>query len=170
MHITLRYRQQAIGVEIRADGDAYRVVTDAGEHRVEASYLDESTLLLRLDGRCYRVAVGRNGRECFVAVAGETYAFVPEIGLSGPHSVATVVAPEITAPMPGKVLQVLAHVGDHVTAGDGLLILEAMKMENRLVADAAGTVAELRVAAGEMVEGGQVLLVLRYDEDAAAPA
>jgi biotin carboxyl carrier protein len=170
MHIVLRHRQQQLGVEIHAEGDTYRVVADDGEHRVDARYLDESTLLLVLDGRRYRVALARNSRECFVAAAGETYTFLPEIGVPATHSVANIVVPEITAPMPGKVLQVLTHVGDHVTAGDGLLILEAMKMENRLVAEAAGTVAEVRVGAGDMVEGGQVLLVLQYGEDAPARA
>jgi len=170
MHIVLRYRQQQLGVEIRAEGDTYRVVTDDGEHCVDACYLDEATLLLVLDGHRYRVALGRSGRECFVAVAGETYAFVPEIGVPATHNVAGVAVPEITAPMPGKVLQVLVREGEHVTPGDGLLILEAMKMENRLVAEAAGTVAEVRVGAGDMVEGGQVLLVLQYGEEAPARA
>jgi len=65
--------------------------------------------------------------------------------------------------MPGKVLEVLVQPGDRVEIGDGLLILEAMKMENRLIAEAAATVAEVKVAAGDMVEGGRVLVVLTYD-------
>ena len=55
--------------------------------------------------------------------------------------------------------------GDHVAAGDTLLILEAMKMETRLTAEAAASVAEVRVAAGDMVDGGQVLVVLTYDAE-----
>jgi biotin carboxyl carrier protein len=66
--------------------------------------------------------------------------------------------------MPGKVLEVLVRSGERVEAGDGLLLLEAMKMESRLTAEGAGTVAEVRVAAGDMVIGGQVLILLRYDD------
>ncbi|MCX6097574.1 MAG: acetyl-CoA carboxylase biotin carboxyl carrier protein subunit [Caldiserica bacterium] len=48
-------------------------------------------------------------------------------------------------------------------AGDGLVILEAMKMENRLVAEAARSVAEVCISSGDMVDGSQVLIVLAYD-------
>jgi len=70
--------------------------------------------------------------------------------------------PEVTAPMPGRVLEVLVQPGAHVAAGDGLVIMEAMKMENGLVAEAAGTVGEVQVAVGDMVDAGQVLIVLSY--------
>ncbi|MBI4518665.1 MAG: acetyl-CoA carboxylase biotin carboxyl carrier protein subunit [Deltaproteobacteria bacterium] len=90
---------------------------------------------------------------------------MPERSAARDHTAATLAAPQVLAPMPGKVLEVLVQPGDHVEQGDGLLILEAMKMENRLVAEAPGTVVEVRTVAGSMVEGGQVLLVLAYDED-----
>jgi pyruvate carboxylase subunit B len=54
-------------------------------------------------------------------------------------------APEIVSPMPGKVTQVLVKEGDKVAAGDGLLILEAMKMENRLTAEAPAIVRKVHV-------------------------
>jgi biotin carboxyl carrier protein len=164
MRIVLRHRQHQIVVTIRRDGDRFRVATDDAEQIVEARFLDDSTLVLVIDGHRYQVALARNGLEHFVAIAGEAYTFVHEAGGPAAHSVVGVASPEITAPMPGKVLQVLAREGDHVTAGEGLLIVEAMKMENRLTADAAATVAEIRVAAGDVVDAGQVLMVLRYDE------
>ncbi|MEP6590125.1 MAG: biotin/lipoyl-containing protein [Gemmatimonadota bacterium] len=64
----------------------------------------------------------------------------------------------LKAPMPGLVLRVAVREGDVVAAGDGLVVLEAMKMENELKAPAAGTVRTIRVAAGEAVEKGQPLL------------
>jgi len=71
--------------------------------------------------------------------------------------------------MPGKILQVLVQPEDRVSTSDPLLILEAMKMETRLVAEAAGTVREVRVSPGDMVNGGQTLLVLDYDQAPASP-
>jgi biotin carboxyl carrier protein len=109
-----------------------------------------------------------NAQSRLVAVAGETYTFVPDTGMPAAPSVAMVASPEVTAPMPGKILQVLVQPGDRVEAGDGLLILEAMKMENRLVAETTGTVRDVRVAVGDMVDGGQILVVVTYDE--ASPA
>ena len=66
----------------------------------------------------------------------------------------------LLAPMPGAVLRVLAGPGDAVTAGQPLIVLEAMKMEHAVAAPADGTLTELRAAAGEQVEAGQVLAVV----------
>lgn len=162
MRLHLRHKQQHVAVDLETVGSAYRVVIDGAAHIVEAEESVDGILALVVDGRRYRVAVARQQRERLVAVNGEAYSFHPEAGAPTAHSLATAAPPEITAPMPGKVLQVLVRAGDRVTAGDGLLILEAMKMENRLVAEAAGTVAEVRVADGDMVDGGQVLIVLAY--------
>ncbi|HWM97745.1 MAG TPA: biotin carboxylase N-terminal domain-containing protein [Streptosporangiaceae bacterium] len=69
-------------------------------------------------------------------------------------------AGSLLAPMPGLVLRVLAEPGAVVTAGQPLLVLEAMKMEQTVSAPADGVVAELRAKAGEQVSTGQVLAVL----------
>jgi len=133
-------------------------------YTVEAQYVGDGSLALIVNGRRHHLALARRGRERLVAIEGETYAFASEAAATAAHSLATVTPPEVTAPMPGKVLQVFVQVGDRVAAGDGLVVLEAMKMENRLVAEAAASVADVRVAEGDMVEGGQVLVVLSYDE------
>jgi len=66
----------------------------------------------------------------------------------------------VTALMPGTVAEILVKVGDQVKADDELLILEAMKMENPIVAPADGKVAEIKVAESDKVEANQVLIVL----------
>jgi propionyl-CoA carboxylase alpha chain len=73
-------------------------------------------------------------------------------------------AGSLLAPMPGLVLRVLAEPGAVVTAGQPLLVLEAMKMEQTVSAPADGVVAELRAKAGEQVTTGQVLAVLETGE------
>ena len=62
--------------------------------------------------------------------------------------------------MPGKVLEVLVSEGDTVEAGTPLMVLEAMKMEHRIVASADGTVTSIHFAAGDQVAQGAVLLEL----------
>jgi biotin carboxyl carrier protein len=66
----------------------------------------------------------------------------------------------LKAPMPGRVVLVEVTVGQAVQPGDGLVILEAMKMENEFKATAAGTVKEVRVESGQTVNPGDVLLVI----------
>ena len=66
----------------------------------------------------------------------------------------------VEAPMPGKVLSVNVKAGDKVEAGDVLLILEAMKMQNEIMAPEDGTVSDVRVSAGDTVATGDVMVVL----------
>jgi biotin carboxyl carrier protein len=67
----------------------------------------------------------------------------------------------VSAPVPGKVVNVLVAVGDMVEEGQALLVLEAMKMENELRAPRRGKVSRLLVAKGDMAEKGQLLVVIR---------
>lgn len=77
--------------------------------------------------------------------------------LTGPDEVDSGPAP-VRAPMPGMITRVEVEVGQDVSAGDGIIVIEAMKMENELRAEAAGTVARVLVGAGEAVEKGAVLV------------
>lgn len=67
---------------------------------------------------------------------------------------------EINAPMPGKILDVKAQPGASVSRGDVVLVLEAMKMENEVVAPQDGTIASINVNVGDMVEPGAVLATM----------
>ena len=71
--------------------------------------------------------------------------------------------PPLKAPMPGLVVRVLAEPGQEVAAGAGVVVLEAMKMENELRATVASVVKTVRVKAGEAVEKGQVLVDFESD-------
>jgi len=81
-----------------------------------------------------------------------------------PDTEAAVAAGSLAAPMPGKVIEVRVAVGDRVETGTVLLVLEAMKMEQKVTAPAAGVVSEVRAAAGDQVEAGRILAVI--DENA----
>lgn len=79
--------------------------------------------------------------------------------LAGVSAVASGPAP-LVAPMPGMIVRVTAQVGDQVQLGQGLVVMEAMKMENELRATAAGTVKAVLVQPGTAVEKGAILLEL----------
>jgi biotin carboxyl carrier protein len=67
---------------------------------------------------------------------------------------------KVAAPMPGKVIRVLVKVGDAVDAGQGLVVVEAMKMQNEMKASHSGRVLEIRASAGATVGAGDTLVVL----------
>jgi len=66
----------------------------------------------------------------------------------------------VAAPMPGKVVRVLVKVGDSVETGGGLVVVEAMKMQNEMKATRPGRVIEVRAAAGQTVGAGDTLVIL----------
>jgi biotin carboxyl carrier protein len=66
----------------------------------------------------------------------------------------------IVAPMPGKVVRVLVAVGDTVEAGQGLIVVEAMKMQNEMKSPKAGIVVEMKTNAGATVTAGEILIVI----------
>ena len=69
-------------------------------------------------------------------------------------------AARIVAPMPGKVVRVMVEAGATVAAGDGIIVVEAMKMQNEIKAPKAGTVITLNIQTGATVNGGDVLAVI----------
>ena len=115
------------------------------------------TRLVVLDGRPHVVTVERDGKTTRVWVDGtpieveirtDADLLLERFGLDAGDAAAD---REVTAPMPGLVLRVLVAPGDAVEAGQGVAVLEAMKMENELTAPSSGTVAAVHVAAGDAV-------------------
>jgi biotin carboxyl carrier protein len=167
IHQRYRCRERHLSVELQRAGEGrFTARIDGEERRFEARLLDATTVQMVLNGRQQTVRVARVGDAVHVAVGGEVHVFVPEAPGAAAPGHAALAAPEITAPMPGKVLQVLVTEGQEVETGDGLLILEAMKMENRIVAEAPAVVRRVLVAEGQMVDGGTLLLELEYRDAA----
>ncbi|MGH7785806.1 MAG: biotin/lipoyl-containing protein [Candidatus Binatia bacterium] len=162
MHITftLGARHLSVTQQRGADG-RLEVSVDGTPHAVEATLLDATTLRLVVDGATHTLPVARVGDAVHVAIDGEVYVLAPQAPDTADTG-AILAAPQIVAPMPGKVLQVLVQAGQAVASGDGLLILEAMKMEHRIVAEAAATVQAVHVVDGQMVDAGVVLVELEY--------
>ena len=79
---------------------------------------------------------------------------------SAPVSAAAAGTDAQTAPMPGKILELKHNVGDVVAQNDCVLVLEAMKMENAIVAERAGTISAIHVTAGQMVNPGDALFTI----------
>jgi biotin carboxyl carrier protein len=164
MKHTFRHRDRQVCVELQRKGDGHFLAKiDEEPHELEARVLDVSTVSVRLEGEAQMVRVVRVGRTFHVAVDGRVYVFAPEASTSG-EAHHTLASPQIVAPMPGKVLSVLVEEGQEVAIGDGLVILEAMKMENRIVAEGPAVVRRVHVADGQMVDGGALLIELEYQE------
>lgn len=124
------------------------LLIDGRSHHAELLGTDLSNKILRLR---------LNGRVHEVELRDEVDQLVDRLGFS---AVSAVKSKNAVAPMPGLVLDVLVSPGQEVTAGTPLLILEAMKMENVLKAEADGTVRSVEVEKGAAVEKKQLLLTI----------
>jgi biotin carboxyl carrier protein len=165
MKHTFRHRDRPIAVELQRKGDVNFLATvDEDPQELEVRVLDGATTSVRLQGDAQTVRLVRIGDTYHVAVDGRVYTLAPDSAgrAGGAHH--TLATPEIVAPMPGKILSVLVEEGQEVASGDGLLILEAMKMENRIVAEAPAVVRRVHVSDGQMVEGGALLIELEFQE------
>jgi acetyl-CoA/propionyl-CoA carboxylase biotin carboxyl carrier protein len=123
----------------------------------EAEPLLERTVPVEVDGKRYSVKLWLPEAPA-AASAPKKRAARPRPGASGSGGAAG--SGTISAPMQGTIVKVLVAAGDAVEAGQSVLVLEAMKMENHISAEKSGTVAEVRVAEGDTVGTGDVLLVI----------
>jgi len=164
-------------VDVRPGNRRFTVLLDGQEHTVDVHEVSGTWSLL-LGTRSHEVAfvegpdgaimVHVDGQRVPVSVAplrpawgargrGPSTAFGASAAL---HGSAEAGPQRIAAPMPGKIVKVLVKPGDSVIARQGVVIVEAMKMENELRSPKAGTVSEVNVKEGASVEAGAILVVV----------
>jgi biotin carboxyl carrier protein len=164
----VKFEAQAGGattpIEVTGEAGRYTIVLDGEALTVDARQSGEGIWSLLLDGASYVADVTDQDGTYAVDVGGERYAIRVEEesryiirtrGATGGER-----GQVLKAPMPGKVTAIGVAVGQAVAPGDGLIVLEAMKMENEFKAQVAGTVKEIRATVGQAVNPGDVLLVI----------
>jgi biotin carboxyl carrier protein len=147
-------------VELKSHGRAYAVSVDGRPYRVDATRPVGSFSSLLVGSESYDVGITTRGSSYTVDVYGRRYRFDlfdPTTRWSGAGLGArTAHGPQdVAAVMPGRVVTVLVKKGDAVEAGQGLVVLEAMKMENEVQSPKGGTVTAIHVAPGQTVETGE---------------
>ena len=116
---------------------------------------------ITVNGNVYDVTVEENASTGAAAPVSRKMAAAPKAApAAAPKAAGAAGSIKVEAPVAGKVFKIEANVGASVKRGDTILILEAMKMENPIVAPEDGTVASIDVAVGDAVESGAVLATL----------
>jgi biotin carboxyl carrier protein len=158
--------EQSYSVEIEEIGKSlYRVAIDGNDFLVDGKKTGRTNYSLIVDNRSFEIEVDNSEDEYRVLVDGRNYHvhLVDErrvrVG-GGQSDIELQGRQKVSVPMPGKVIAVLVSEGDNVERGQGLVIVEAMKMENEVRSPIAGEVKEIKVKPGDAVEEGVVLVVV----------
>ncbi len=152
-----------MGLDIeRLDPDRFAVTYRGRRYDVDARRTGASALSLIIEGSSHLVEVEQAGDAVRVHLDGVTHALtlLDERALRsrGEKGGGAAGKQVIRTPMPGKVVKLLVSLGDEVAEGQGLVVVEAMKMENELKSPKAGRVAEVQVQEGATVEGNAPLV------------
>jgi biotin carboxyl carrier protein len=149
-------------VELERDADHWKITLDGQAVSADAVEIAPNTLSLLLEGESYEVRIMQlpggllqlqTGLQEFTAEVADPRAWRGRkhgaLELEGRQ--------QIVAPMPGKVVRLLVKVGDKIEAGQGLLVVEAMKMQNEIRSPKSGVVERLLAKEGQPVNAGEVL-------------
>jgi len=163
--------KQKLNIDVEPSGEGkYAVTLDGdGSHLMldlqqvgprEYHVLDgDRSLGFLVEGDLPRLVVYQQGEPSLVELLDERHAARQAATGSGASRMADGTL-AITAPMPGRVVKRLVGEGEQVTPGQGVIVVEAMKMENELRAQAEGTVKEFKVNEGDNVEAGECLVLI----------
>jgi biotin carboxyl carrier protein len=163
--LIVRHGEREERVQVRRNGTGYEVTVGDRTYQVDAATARAGLRSLRIDGSHHEVAVRQIKDSYWVSTASS----------AGPVSVTDPLThlaaqthsgkgkrrnEKVTAYMPGRVVAILAQEGEAVTAGQGIMVLEAMKMQNEIRAEHDGTLTKIHVQPGQAVEGGDPLFEL----------
>lgn len=155
-------------LEVHRDGDLYRFrLGDEDERQAQVAEVEPGVFSVLLDGRSYEARAERDDEhrdECaWITVRGRRFRIVITDPRRWTQSSAAALGHDretIVASMPGKIVRVLVQPGETVAAGQGVIVIEAMKMQNEMKARRAGRVTAVPVREGETVAAGAILATI----------
>ncbi|PYS91165.1 MAG: acetyl-CoA carboxylase biotin carboxyl carrier protein subunit [Acidobacteria bacterium] len=167
MKLTAELAGTEHALELERDGVRVVATVDDRRYEIEARAIEPGIYLLQAGGRVYECRVGHaqaTSDTTEVQIGSQVF----QIALSDPKRLRHTAAAgaqaagraQVLAAMPGKVVRVIVTEGAQVEAGDALLVVEAMKMQNEMKSPKSGTVVELHATAGATVNAGDVLVVV----------
>ena len=162
MKFEVRIDGRASIIELARDADRWQISIDDQAVDADALEIAPGIFSILLDGKSYEVRVTStsNGALTLQTAHQEFTAEVvdPRAWRGRRHGALEAEGrQQILAPMPGKIIRVLVRTGEKVEAGQGLLVVEAMKMQNEIRSPKSGTIERLLVKEGQPVNAGEIL-------------
>jgi len=166
MKLQAEIEDQKHDVEITREDRGVLARVDGREYRLEVSEPEKGVFLLKHEGKVYEVSVDPKATDGANRVTLKDRVYDVKVidpkrlSGSGVDSADASGKAEIKTAMPGKIVRVLKAVGDDVVKGDGVIVVEAMKMQNEMRSPKDGSITDIRFAEGSTVAAGDVLVVI----------
>jgi 3-methylcrotonyl-CoA carboxylase alpha subunit len=157
--LAFRCNDNELPISAIASGNGWNLQIGGRSINATASFAPDGAAVLTLGGAQTRALVLDHGGDIAVFIDGESWRFERVDPLTPPAG-ADVHTGRLSAPMPGRVVQLLAAPGEAVSRGQALMVIEAMKMEHTIAAPRDGTIEAVRYAVGDLVEEGAELIAL----------
>jgi biotin carboxyl carrier protein len=168
MELEFNIDQEVLKLEVEFKEGQYRVDLNDTEYVVDSTPISENCLSLIVNGKAFTAYFAEANGKRYVSVGGEQFcieeAASEGVRASDHDSSAVAEAPVAASPMPGKVVKLLVRQGDEVEKGQGLVIVEAMKMENEIKSPVKGTVEKVNFGTGELVDAAQPIVEIKPEE------
>ncbi len=165
MELEAVLKEKKHSVTVREEKDKFIVTLDGKEYVVDFCEPEDSFYSLLIDGKSYEISINRNNGDYTVYLFDSTFNMqlydpMKKMLLSGAEKNAAGVQ-KVVSPMPGRVISVLVSEGDAVEKGQGVVVVEAMKMENELKSTKDGVVDKIAVSEGDTVDSKQLLVSIK---------
>ena len=165
MKYSLKIGKDLLNFNLIENKGIFTVENGDKSFNAELVQIDSNLYSMILDGQTCTIALKKEGKLIEVFYKGDLFSFeIPSARDKSSLDNASGVD-KISAPMPGRVVKVLKKIGDQVSEGDGLIIVEAMKMESELKTAIDGKITEVSVKDGDTVDLGAHLVTVEADEE-----
>ncbi|MEE2975763.1 MAG: biotin/lipoyl-containing protein [Thermodesulfobacteriota bacterium] len=164
MKYDIKIANKLISFDLNEQDGGYIVTLEDKEFSGELIKVDSNLYSFVVDGSTYNISINKEGKKIQIYFRGDLFEFeIPSqrerTGLDNASGI-----DKINAPMPGRIIKLLKNIGDEVSEGEGLIVVEAMKMESELKTSISGKVTEINVQEGDTVELGAHLITVEDPE------
>ncbi len=165
MKYDLKINKKMVSFELIEKDNNYKILLDEKKYSAELVKIDSNLYSLICDGSTYTIAIQKEGKRIDLFFKGDLFSYeIPsQRDKSGTENTSGI--DKISAPMPGRVVKLLKKTGDMVSEGEGVVVVEAMKMESELKTTIDGKITDISVKEGDTLDlGAHILTVESKDK------
>lgn len=169
MEFELNVDEEIHKLQIDFKDGQYKIDLDNNIYLVDSSLISDHCLSLLVNGRAFTVYFAEANGKKYFSIGGEQFCIqeAKDENIRAGEADLTAIkeAPTVCSPMPGKVVKIFVKAGDAVEKGQGLVIVEAMKMENEIKSPIKGRVEKINFKPGDLVDASQSIIDLKPENE-----